>query len=414
MVADIEDEEADFIKDDDVAYIIDDQHMDHIDSDHDDDDGDSEGDESPTTTAVLRFARHKGSVFTVSTHPLAPLAVSGGEDDMGYVWDVTSGRVVATLTGHTDSVTSAAFSADGELVATGGMDGKIRVWRRRTGAATGDEWSTWEFLTQLEGPDEPLWLRWHPRGTVLLAGSNDKTVWLWQLPGGNVICVFAGHTGAVNCGDFTPDGKRIVTACSDNNLIYWDPRTASPLFRLTAEDARFDLGGITSLAVNPSSTIVVVAGESGGVRVVSLSKGEVVGSLSAHTEGESVEAVQFVDTGAAGLASDMVATGGTDGKVCVWDLHTMRLRTTYEHQGAVTALLTHPAPRTHLITSASVDRTLRTWDTRTGSLIREHLGHKGPVFAAALGLEGSVVASAGDDGVCLIFRAEEYDLYPEQ
>src|SRR5258708_7618201 len=90
-------------------------------------------------------------------------------------------------------------------------------------------------------------------------------------------------------------GKRIVTACDDNTLIYWDPRSPAPLFKLTGQDARFDLGGITSLAVNPASTVAVVGGANGGVRVVNLSKGEVISALGGHTEEQSVEAIVFVN-----------------------------------------------------------------------------------------------------------------------
>ncbi|KAI9060669.1 ribosome biogenesis protein Sqt1 [Trametes sanguinea] len=358
--------------------------------------------------STQHFPNHKGSVFAVSTHPSAPLAASGGEDDLGYIWDIMTGDELVKLTGHTDSVTSTAFSADGELVATGGMDGKVRIWRR----VGKEDYRTWEFLTELSGPDEVMWLRWHPKGNVLLAGSNDTTVWLWQLPSGNTMQVFAGHMGPVTCGDFTPDGKRIVTADGDGTLIYWDPRSPTPVFKLTSSDARFDLEGITSLAINPASTLAVVGGASGGVRVVSLSKGEVVGALAGHKEGESVEAVEFVELAAAGpgvappASGGVVVTGATDGKACIWDLNTMRLRATLEHGDAVTSLHHLPSPKAHLIVSASVDKTLRTWDARTGTLVREHKGHQGPILQAALGLGGSVVVSAGDDGVCLVWSTE--------
>ncbi|KDR76235.1 hypothetical protein GALMADRAFT_67491 [Galerina marginata CBS 339.88] len=407
-----EDEGEQFISEDDVLEEVQD------DGDHpmdEDDEGDEGGDtvgdlaEGSSThiedISVQHFAAHGSSVFAVACHPTQPLAASGGEDDLGYIWDITDAEVIVKLTGHTDSVTSTAWSADGEMVATGGMDGKIRIWRR----VGKENYRTWEFLTELQGPDEVMFLRWHPKGAVLLAGSNDSTLWLWQLPSGNTMQVFAGHSGPVNCGEFTPDGKRIISADQEGFLIFWDPRSSAPLFKLGPDDARFSLDGITSIGVNPSSTLAVVGGAAGGIRVVSLNKGEVVSTLGGHTEGESIEAIVFVDltgTGAGNAGPGVAVTGATDGKACIWDLSTMRLRATLQHEDAITTLLAHPAPKSYLLVSGSADKTLRTWDARSGTLLRTHTGHGAPILGASLGLDGSVVVSAGDDGLCMVFTTE--------
>jgi len=199
-------------------------------------------------------------------------------------------------------------------------------------------------------------------------------------------------------------GKKVLTG--SELLLLTTPTSDAPLVKLTPEDARFAMeGGITSLAVNSSNSLAVVGGADGGVRVISLGKGGVVGSLEGHKEEESIEAVAWMEV----AGTEVALTAGTDGKVCIWDLSTMRLRSTLEHSDAVTSVHPHPAPSTHLLTTASADKVLRTWDVRTGELVREHKGHRGPILGASLGaIDGRVIiASAGDEGVCLAFAAEE-------
>ena len=68
------------------------------------------------------------------------------------------------LEGHSDSVGSVAFSFDGKYLATGGLDGAVRVW-----TTEGQP----RLLFALEGPAKEVeWLQWHPRGYALLAGRK--------------------------------------------------------------------------------------------------------------------------------------------------------------------------------------------------------------------------------------------------
>lgn len=74
----------------------------------------------------------------------------------------------------------------------------------------------------------------------------------------------------------------------------------------------------------------------------------------------------------------------------------------------MTSIVRHRSPA-YVVTTASADRRLKTWDIRTGTLIKEHSGHRGQINAIDVGIGAggkSVVVSAGDEGACLVWDTE--------
>jgi WD40 repeat protein len=59
---------------------------------------------------------------------MAPTAASGSSDTTIRLWDAVSGAHLATLSGHSNSVRSVAFSPDGTRIASGSYDSVLRVW----------------------------------------------------------------------------------------------------------------------------------------------------------------------------------------------------------------------------------------------------------------------------------------------
>jgi len=358
-----------------------------------------------------QFHGHNNAVFSVSTHPTQPnLVVSGGEDDNGYIWRTDTGEEIAKLSGHSDSVICTGWSHDGELCATGGMDGRIRVWRRvKHGSPDLWEWARWEFLTVLEGMDEVTWLDWHPKGAVLVNGTGDGTVWMWQLPSGRNMNVFSGHTAPVTCGNFLPDGKRLLTASEDSTLIVWDPKSSTPIHKLTSTDGRFKLeGGITSIAFNASGNVAIIGGASGELRIVNLTSGQIVTSLENHGEEASVEAVAW-SPGSAGSTGLWVSVA-TDKTIKVFEASNgaLRWKNDTSHSDAITSLVLHPVgpANQHLVSTGSVDRTVKTWNLLTGQLLKSYPGHQDVIHTVNVSADARYLVTGSDDGTARVFEVQ--------
>ncbi|TIC72712.1 WD40 repeat-like protein [Wallemia mellicola] len=358
--------------------------------------------------SIQGFFGHKEPVYAIAIHPNNPeIIVSAGGDDKAHVWNITDGEhAIASLEGHTDSVTSVAFSKDCQFVATGGMDGFVKIW----------DTSDWSLKVDLQLGDECTIgtqgvLFYLQVALTLLSGCgsvcspfiSSSQLMRSSVPKGDNMNVFSGHTEMVTCGRFTPDGKAIVSSSSDGSLIMWSPTEGTAVTKITANDARFNLdGGITAMAVNPASTIAVAGGAAGGVRAVNLSNGQVVGSFECHKEGESIEAVAFLPEGAAGQGpAGVVVTAGTDGVLNVIDLTMMRVRNTMNIEEPITVLeFQHQSP---FFAVGCVDHKVRMFDARTGSQVKEFEGHSEPVLSVAVSKDGSRIITGSDDGTALVF-----------
>ena len=60
------------------------------------------------------------------------------------------------------------------------VSGRVSIWESSSGRC----------VHSLEGPGESVeWVAWHPRGDVILAGSEDFTAWMWNAQSGDMMQV---------------------------------------------------------------------------------------------------------------------------------------------------------------------------------------------------------------------------------
>ena len=173
-------------------------------------------------------------------------------------------------------------------------------------------------------PDsEVTWIDWHPRGSVLLAGFSEGSVWMWNVDAvkgkTSVMAVFNAGA-AVTCGRFSPDGKGVLVGAKEGNLFFLSPKDGLAVqSRYTSASHHTQpLGEVTTLAPHPSAPLVMVGDADGHVKVFKLpfiAEQPPLHELSGgHVESLSIESVAFHPAGQFALSA------GMDGRVLFYDV----------------------------------------------------------------------------------------------
>jgi WD40 repeat protein len=239
--------------------------------------------------------------------------------------------------GHTSDVEAVAVSPDGTVIVSGSRDGSIGVWDRKTGGLR-------NMLREHSGQVNAIVVT--VSGAVVSA-SDDGTLKVWDAVAGRVVRTLAGHRSQVNAVAVTADRRWIVSGSSDSTICVWD----------------FDTG-------------------------------RMVRSATAHTEG--VLGIAITHDGS------LIASGGRDRDIKIWNLPDCRLNRTFGACDESVQALAFTSDDATLV-SAGHDATVRIWDWRRGRLLRstvsgwEH-GHTESLTSVAITPDDSGVVSGGYDG----------------
>ncbi len=297
---------------------------------------------------------HKLAVNSVAVSPDGNILASGCDDKTIYLWDLKNKRLIARLTGHTDTINFVAFSPDGQIIASGSNDKTIKLWSA----------ITWQELCTLKGHTHKVTsVTFSPDSQILASGSWDKTVKLWQVETREILSTLSAHTLQISAVAFSPCGNFIASASLDRTTYLWDiqfPETDKQ-FPTTKNEIS------SSPLPTPHSPLPILIGHDWAVLTVAFSPN-----------------------------GNILATGSDDNTIKLWDRETgASLQTIYGHSWLVASVIFSPDGET--IISGSWDKTIKLWQVSTGQEIATFEGHNDSVSAVAIHPNGEIIVSGSKD-----------------
>lgn len=177
------------------------------------------------------ISERKSSYLGINAFTISPdnkILVSGNVNGKIMLWNLQTGKLIRTLAGHGTSVLSVAISPNGQTIASTSTDdsyqtipagdtNNIKLWNVKTG----------KLLRSFSGHFADVRaIAISPNGELFATGGGfSREVKLWDIKTGKLLNTFTGHKGGVYGLTFSPDGKTIISGSADSTIRVWQIST---------------------------------------------------------------------------------------------------------------------------------------------------------------------------------------------
>ena len=222
-----------------------------------------------TSKIVMTLSGHKEKINSLVFTPDGQTLVSGSEDRKIIIWDAFKGQLLKVLRGHWGSITCLAVNKNGSLLASGSTDKKIKLW---------DISREWKRIKDLKNHKDSISkLLFSPDDSILASSSWDHTILLWNVGKEEIIAELKGHFGPVMDIAFTQNGKQLFSCSSDGILKTWDIEKRREIKQITTiKDA------LTTLAVDSKGKYLSWGAKDKLIRLYSLEANKLLKTIEYH------------------------------------------------------------------------------------------------------------------------------------
>jgi serine/threonine protein kinase len=155
---------------------------------------------------------HHGFVQTVQFSPDGQILASGGADHRIRLWNTSTSKIITTFSEHQQPVMAIQFMPNGKILVSAGVDRTIRFW----------DVEQKKLLKTIAAHDQAInALAISPDGQLIVSGSSDLTVQIRQL-GTQTPQILTGHQAEILAVAISPDGKTIASGSTDGMVYLWD------------------------------------------------------------------------------------------------------------------------------------------------------------------------------------------------
>ena len=164
---------------------------------------------------VLKQQGHSEGMSCLTYSPDGEVIVTGGQDGKVKLWSTTTSFCFATFGEHTGPVTGVCYNAVGQVIISASLDGTVRAFDTKR----------YRNFRTYTSPDPAQFssLAVDFSGELICAGSQDTfEVYLWSLETGKLLEILRGHTGPVSWLQFSPLGSLLASSSWDKSYRLWD------------------------------------------------------------------------------------------------------------------------------------------------------------------------------------------------